>query len=227
MHESKIGKPLQGLTLVLADDHHLVREGLRLLLETRLGCRVIGEAANGAEAVALVRERRPNILIVDLSMPGMNGIDVTRAVVAQAPDTRVIVLSMHGDEPHVREALRAGAMAYVLKESLADDFLHAIAQVAAGQRYLSPRLAERAISSFAGEGTGAATPSAENLSPREREVLSLVAKGLTSAAIAERLGIGVRTVEWHRARLLHKLGLHSVADLVRYAIQHGLAPDEE
>ncbi|MCS6880843.1 MAG: response regulator transcription factor [Oscillochloridaceae bacterium] len=217
----------KGLTLVLADDHHLVREGLRLLLETRLQCRVVGEAATGVEAVALVRAHRPDILIVDLSMPGMSGIDVTRAVVSQVPETRVIVLSMHGDEPHVREALRAGAMAYVLKESLADDFLHAIAQVAAGQRYLSPRLAERAISSFAGERAGAATANTENLSPREREVLSLVAQGLTSAAIAERLGIGVRTVEWHRARLLHKLGLHSVADLVRYALQHGLAPETE
>jgi len=218
---------MNGLTLVLADDHHLVREGLRLLLETRLHCRVVGEAATGAEAVALVREHRPDILIVDLSMPGMSGIDVTRAVVSQAPETRVIVLSMHGDEPHVREALRAGAMAYVLKESLADDFLHAIAQVAAGQRYLSPRLAERAISSFAGESVGVTASHTEHLSPREREVLSLVAQGLTSAAIAERLGIGVRTVEWHRARLLHKLGLHSVADLVRYALQHGLAPETE
>ncbi len=218
---------MNGLTLVLADDHHLVREGLRLLLETRLHCRVVGEAATGAEAVAMVREHRPDILIVDLSMPGMSGIDVTRAVVSQAPETRVIVLSMHGDEPHVREALRAGAMAYVLKESLADDFLHAIAQVAAGQRYLSPRLAERAISSFAGESVGVTASHTEHLSPREREVLSLVAQGLTSAAIAERLGIGVRTVEWHRARLLHKLGLHSVADLVRYALQHGLAPETE
>ncbi len=218
---------MNGLTLVLADDHHLVREGLRLLLETRLHCRVVGEAATGAEAVALVREHRPDILIVDLSMPGMSGIDVTRAVVSQAPETRVIVLSMHGDEPHVREALRAGAMAYVLKDSLADDFLHAIAQVAAGQRYLSPRLAERAISSFAGESVGVTASHTEHLSPREREVLSLVAQGLTSAAIAERLGIGVRTVEWHRARLLHKLGLHSVADLVRYALQHGLAPETE
>lgn len=217
---------MNGLTLVLADDHHVVREGLRLLLETRLHCRVIGEAATGAEAVALVRQHHPDLLIVDLSMPGMNGIEVIRAVRAQAPETRVIVLSIHGDEPHVREALRAGAMAYVLKESLADDFLHAIAQVAAGQRYLSPRLAERAISSFAGEGHDPGVE-AEGLSPREREVLALVAQGLTSAAIAERLGIGVRTVEWHRARLLHKLGLHTVADLVRYALQHGLAPEAE
>ncbi|NWF79158.1 MAG: response regulator transcription factor [Chloroflexi bacterium] len=217
---------MNGLTLVLADDHHVVREGLRLLLETRLHCRVVGEAATGAEAVALVRQHHPDLLIVDLSMPGMNGIEVIRAVRAQAPETRVIVLSIHGDEPHVREALRAGAMAYVLKEALADDFLHAIAQVAAGQRYLSPRLAERAIRSFASEGQDPGME-AEGLSPREREVLALVAEGLTSAAIAERLGIGVRTVEWHRARLLHKLGLHTVADLVRYALQHGLAPEAE
>lgn len=217
---------MNGLTLVLADDHHVVREGLRLLLETRLHCRVVGEAATGAEAVALVRQYHPDLLIVDLSMPGMNGIEVIRTVRAQVPETRVIVLSIHGDEPHVREALRAGAMAYVLKEALADDFLHAITQVAAGQRYLSPRLAERAIRSFAGEGQDAGTE-AEGLSPREREVLALVAEGLTSAAIAERLGIGVRTVEWHRARLLHKLGLHTVADLVRYALQHGLAPEAE
>ncbi len=210
------------LTLVLADDHHVIREGLRLLLETRLDCRVVAEAANGLEALALVQEHRPDILIVDLSLPGLNGIDVTRAVHTEVPDTRVVVFSIHGDEPHVREALRAGAMGYVLKDSLAGDFLEAIVQVATGRRYLSPSLAELVITSFAQESPSDSAAPSEGLSPREREVLILVAEGHTSAAIASRLGIGVRTVEWHRARVLHKLGLRSVAELVRYAIQQGL-----
>lgn len=214
------------LTLMLADDHHIVREGLRLLLEARLACRIVGEAASGPEAVTMAKELRPDILIVDLTLPGLSGIEVTRAVRAEVPDTRIIVLSMYGDEAHVRAALRAGAMAYVLKESFAGEFLQAIAQVRAGRRYLSPRLAERAFSIFAQE-RGQAPAAVERLTAREREVLGLVAQGLTSAAIAARLRIGVRTVEWHRARVLHKLGLRTVADLVRYALQHGLVPGEE
>lgn len=217
---------MSGLTLLLADDHHVVREGLRLLLEARLPCRIVGEAATGPEAVAMAEQLRPDVLIVDLTLPGLSGIEVARAVRDAAPATRVIVLSMYSDEPHVREALRAGAMAYVLKESLAGEFLQAIAEVQAGRRYLSPRLAERALSSFAQEGDHAARPP-ERLSPREREVLALVAQGLTSAAIAARLRIGVRTVEWHRGRLLSKLELRTVADLVRYAIQNGLVPGPE
>lgn len=214
------------LSLVIADGYHLVREGLRLLLEARLDCRVVGEAATGREALSLVEEHRPDILIVDLALPEAGGIDVTRTARARAPDTHVVLLAHDGDEPSVRAALRAGAAAYVLKCAPSDDLLHALVQVSSGQRYLSQPLAERAISSFAQSGQAPAAPTPE-LSQREREVVGLVAAGMTSAAIAARLGIGLRTVEWHRARVLQKLGLHNVADLVRYALQHGLVAETE
>lgn len=212
------------LTLILADAHHVVRTGLRLLLETRLACRVVGEATTGIEALALARAYRPDILIVDLNLPRLDGLEVTRAIRCQVPGTRVIVFALDGDDRSVQEALRAGAMAYVLKETLVGDFLRVIARVSAGQRCLSPSLEERVMSSFAREGLPAPVTPAERLSLREREVLSLVGQGFTSAEIARDLGIGVRTVEWHRARMLHKLGLHSAADLVRYALQHDLVP---
>lgn len=209
------------ITMVLADDHHLVRQGLRLLLETRLNCRILGEAATGTQAIDLVLQERPDLLIVDLSLPERNGIEVTETVHRLAPETRVIVLSMHSDTPHVQAALRAGAMAYVLKEALAEDFLQAITQVLANHRYLSPRLAEQVITDLVTQSPDA-PPSVDTLSPREREVLTYVVSGMTSAAIAAELGIGVRTVEWHRANIMQKLNLHSIVELVHYALQQGL-----
>jgi two-component system response regulator NreC len=208
------------LTLVIADGHHLMREGLRLLLEARLACRVVGEATTGPEALKLVEEQRPDILIIDLSLAEVHAVEVTQTLRTQGYATRVMILTLDASEADVRAALRAGAMAFVLSDSPTNDFLYAVGQVAAGQHYLSPRLAERAFNAFAHPDPGAA-PTAR-LSLREQEVLSLVAQGMTSAAIASRLGIGGRTVEWHRARLQQKLGLRNVADLVRYALQHKL-----
>lgn len=213
------------LTLVLANHHPLMRAGLRLLLETRPDCRVIGEADTGPEVLALVRRLEPAILIVTVALPASDGLDITRAVGAEMPRTRVILLATDLDEGHAQAALRAGAAAYVLMESCPGDFFDAITQVAAGRRYLSPPLAERALRYFARPQPGAAAAPSAALSPRERHVLALVAQGLTSAAIAHRLSLGVRTVEWHRAQLLRKLGLRSTVALVRYALEHRLLLD--
>ena len=209
-------------TIVLADDHHVVRNGLRLLLENKLHAQIVGEAANGPDTVAMVEALQPDLLIVDVMMPGMNGLDVTRHVRQTVPKTRVVVLSMYGDEAHVRDALRAGATAYVLKDSLSDDFVYAIQQAAQGQRYLSPALTEQAITWLAEDGVTATNEPSGMLTPREREILRLVAQGRTSAEIAAQLVISIRTVDWHRANMLHKLGLHTSAELVRYAIERGI-----
>jgi DNA-binding NarL/FixJ family response regulator len=214
------------LTIVLADDHHMIRNGLRLLLESKLDCAIKGEAATGPEAVSLVEQVQPDILIIELMLPGMSGLDVTRRVRQVAPHTHVVVLSMHADEAYAREALRAGATAYVLKESLTDEFVRAIRQAAAGQRYLSPPLAERMIAEYVQPTNESAPDLYATLTARERDVLYLIAQGLTSAAIAQQLTIGVRTVDWHRANMMRKLGLHSVAEVIRYATQRGIIPSE-
>jgi DNA-binding NarL/FixJ family response regulator len=216
---------MRQLSLVLADSHLLMRDALRLLLESRLDCRVVGEAASGPEALALAQELRPDILIADADLPELSGIEVTRTVRAHGPDTKVVVLATETTDAQVQAALRAGALAYVLTDSRTEDLLYAIGQVAAGRHYLSPRLAERALASFANEGLADGPGGLDALTPREREVLVMVAQGKTSSAIAAQLAIGVRTVEWHRARVMHKLGAHSVAEVVRYALRHGLIPE--
>lgn len=213
---------MSGLRIVLADDHHVVRRGLRSLLEGELSCTVVGEAGSGPEAVGLVERLQPDLLVVDLMMPGFSGLEVARHVRLSAPQTRVVILSMHADESYVREALRAGVTAYVLKESLATDFLFALQQAALGRRYLSPPLSERALEAYAYQAGDAALDLYETLTAREREILSMAAQGLTSAEIAERLMIGVRTVDTHRASMMRKLGLHTPLDLIRYAVRRGI-----
>lgn len=208
-------------TIVLADDHPVVRKGLRAVLDVEPDCQVIGEAADGLEALELVERLKPSVLIVDVMMPGLNGLEVTRRVGARSPHTRVIVLSIYADEAHVLEALRHGAAGYALKDVALNDLIRGLREVAAGHRYLSPPLSERAIEAYAKRVT-AGQSLHETLTPREREILQLVAEGHTSAEIAVRLGISPRTVEVHRANLLHKLGLRSHTDVVRYAIRRGL-----
>lgn len=210
------------LRIVLADDHHVVRGGLRALLEGELAVKVVGEAGNGPEAVSLVERLQPDLLVVDLMMPGFGGLEVVRQVRLSAPQTRIVILSMHSDESYVREALRAGATAYVLKESLATDFVYALQQAAIGRRYLSPPLSERALDAYAHQASATALDLYETLTAREREILYMAAQGLTSAEIAERLIIGVRTVDTHRASMMRKLGLHTPLDLIRYAVRRGI-----
>jgi DNA-binding NarL/FixJ family response regulator len=210
------------LTIVLADDHHVVRQGLRTLLEGVLQCEVVGEAADGWAAVEIIRRTQPNVLVVDMVMPKLSGLEVIRQVRQIAPQTRIVVLSMHADEAYVREALRAGATGYVLKESNADEFVQAVQQAAVGRRYLSPPLSERALDAYIAQSAETPFDLGETLTSREREVLILAARGMTTAEIAAQLILSVRTVEAYRGRMMQKLGLRSQIDLIRYAIRQGL-----
>ncbi len=213
---------MRPLTIVLADDHHVVRSGLRVLLENEMHCTVVGEAGNGPEALAMVERLQPDLLIADLIMPGLSGLEVARQARIVSPNTRIVILSMHADESYVREALRAGVTAYVLKETLSTEFLYAIQQAAQGRRYLSPPLSDRAIDAYASQTAETNLDLYETLTAREREILYLAAQGLTSAEIAEHLMIGVRTVDTHRASMMRKLGLHTPLDLIRYAVRRGI-----
>ena len=186
--------------------------------------RVVGEAADGAEATRLVEGLKPDVLVVDIMMGGMNGIEVTRHVRKVSPKTCVVVLSMHADDSYVMEALRAGAKAYVLKDSIADDLLQAIRAALLGRRYLSPPLSEHAIEAYLHKQEGTELRPHERLTVREREVLHLLAQGLRNAEIAARLSVSRRTIEAHRANVMRKLGLHNQVQLLRYVMQEGIAP---
>jgi len=212
-------------TIVLADDHPIVRRGLRTLLEAEPDFEVVGEAGDGIEAVRLTERLKPDVVVVDLMMPGMTGLEVTRQVASRVPHTQIIVLSMYDSDAYVREAVRGGAGGYVLKEASPSDLVSAVRAVANGQRYLSPALSQRAVEAYV-ERARAASPTHETLSNREREVLKLAAEGRTSPEIAERLNLSPRTVETHRASLLRKLGLRGQTDLIRYAIRQGILPLE-
>lgn len=211
-------------TIVLADDHHIVRQGLRALLESEPNFRLVGETGDGLEAVRLVEKLQPQVLITDVMMPGLNGLEVTRQVHKVAPHTRVIILSMHANDAYVVEALKNGAVGYVLKDSQASDLVQAIKEIAAGRRYLSPPLSEREIELYIKKVEHAPEDPYESLTNREREVLQMAAEGRTSAEIAERLFISPRTAEGHRANVLRKLGLQNHTDLVRFALKRGILP---
>ncbi len=209
--------------IVLADDHPVVRQGLRVLLEAEPDFSVVGEAGDGLETSGLVERLQPDVLVLDLLMPGLDGIEVIRQVRRRTPQTRVVVLSMHSDEAYVLEALGAGAAAYVLKKSTLAELGHAIREAVAGRHYLSPPLSEHAIEAYLEKAKAALDPY-QTLTPREREVLHLVAEGCTNVEVAARLSISPRTVEMHRSHLMRKLDLHTQTDLVRYALQKGILP---
>ncbi len=213
-------------TVVLADDHPIVRQGLRTLLEQDAQCQVIGEATDGLTAIDLISQLRPDLAILDVQMPDLDGLEVARRVATISPVTRVIMLSMHSDEPYVLDALRYGALGYVLKGSATADLVDAVRAVTAGQRFLSAPLAGRAIDAYARSADTERLPDRYDLlTSREREVLQLAAQGLTNAEIGERLSISPRTAETHRANLLRKLGLQSQTDLVRFAAHRRLLTD--
>ncbi len=210
--------------IVLADDHQVVRHGLRVLLESEPNFRIVGEASDGLEAIELVERQQPDILVLDLMMPGLNGLEVARQSSHRSPRTNVVILSMYNNEAYVLEALRAGAKAYVLKASTSDELVRAIREVVAGRRYLSPPLSERAIQAYSQKAESAAVDAYETLTTREREIMQLAAEGCTNADIASRLSISPRTAETHRANLMRKLGLHTHTDLIRYALRRGILP---
>jgi two-component system, NarL family, response regulator NreC len=214
-------------TIVLADDHRIVRQGLRALLTAEENFEVVGEAGDGREALELVRRLRPDVLVLDLMMPGLNGLEVARQLHRQTPKVGVVVLSMYDDEGFVLEALAHGVAAYVLKDSNSSDLVQAVREVAAGRRYLSPPLSDRAIETYLQLAKTGAMDKHETLTTREREVLQLSAEGHTNSEIAARLGISTRTAETHRSRLMHKLGLHTQSDLIRYALKRGIIPMED
>ena len=216
------------LRVVIVDDHELVRQGVRALLQPEADMEVVGQAGDGLLALELVERLRPDVVVVDLMLPGLGGLELTRQVVRRSPGTRVVVLSMHAEEPFVLGALDHGASAYVLKDAGIAELLRAIREAARGRRYLSPPLSDKAVSAYLRRRSTAAVPDDpyEGLTPRERQVLHLAAEGLANAAIAERLGISARTAETHRARVLHKLGLRNQTDLVRWAIHRGIVPLE-
>ena len=209
-------------TVVLADDHAIVRRGLRALLEMEPDIVLVGETEDGLETVRLVEQLSPDILIVDLVMPGLGGLEVTRQVRKSSPQTHVIVLSMHANEAYVLEALRNGALGYILKGSQVDDLVRAIREVAAGRRYLSSPLSERAIDVYVQKSEASILDNYETLTHRERQVLHLIAEGHTNAEVAGRLFISSRTAETHRANVMRKLNLQNQTDVIRYAIRRGI-----
>jgi two-component system response regulator NreC len=209
------------VTVLLADDHPLIRRGLRNLLATESGFSVIGEAEDGLQAVQLAESLRPTIMIVDLMMPNLNGLEVLRQVSRRSPKTRMIVLSMQSAEPYVVETFRSGAIGYVLKDSAPDELINAIHLALINVRYLSPKLPERLLDIITKPLEQAKLDLYETLTDREREVFQMAAEGKTAAEIARLLSISPRTVELHRGRMMHKLGFHSQTELVHYAIKRG------
>lgn len=212
------------ITVFLCDDHSIVREGLRLILEREVGMKVVGEADNGVTALRRVSELRPAVAIVDVSMPGnINGIDATQRIRREVPETRVIMLSMYSSADYVGRALRAGAHGYVLKASATSDIVAAVRAVTAGERYLSPGVENELLDTLlSGQDGNAQELRTEKLSVREREVLQLVVEGMSSVEIAEVLGLSSSTVDTYRSRLMQKLQVANLPDLVRLAIREGL-----
>jgi DNA-binding NarL/FixJ family response regulator len=213
-------------TIVLADDHQVVRQGLRSLLEAEPHFRVLGEAGNGLDVPRIVERLRPDVLVLDMMMPGLNGLEVTRQVKKRSPKTQVVILSMHKDESYVLEALKNGATAYVLKDSSAEELVKAVHEASASRRYLSPPLSDSDIQIYVHRANATAIDPYQSLSTREREVMQLAAEGNTNAEIGKRLFISRRTVEIHRANMMQKLGLRNQTELIRYAIKRGILSND-
>jgi two-component system, NarL family, response regulator NreC len=212
------------ISILLADDHAIVRHGLRALLETEPDFEVVGEVDNGLAAVETAEQLQPDVLVLDLMMPGLNGLDVARQTGRCSPQTRIIILSMYTAEAYVLQALRYGAAAYVLKKSSPSELVQAIREVLAGRSFLSQSLSVSAIENYQQKLKDLPPEPYDRLTAREREVFHLTAEGQTSAQIAARLSISPRTVEMHRHHLMQKLNLDTQADLIRYAIKLGILP---
>ena len=211
------------IKVVLVDDHAVVRAGLRLLLDAEDDMEVVGEAGNATDAVFRARALKPDVILLDVVMPGESGIEVLPKLLKESPETNVLVLSMQDDPTYVREAFAAGASGYVLKEAIDEEVVSAVREIASGGRYVHPALGARMIAAEAEERAAA---EADPLSDREREILRLLALGHTNQEIAQELYISVRTAESHRAHIMQKLRLSTRAELVRYALSHGLLVDD-
>lgn len=212
------------VTVLLVDDHRLFRDGLRPLLAAQPDLEVVGEADDGLEGLRLARELRPAVALLDISMPGLNGLEVTRRLADEAPETRAVILSMHGDRRFVLEALRAGARGYLLKETGFAELVTALRAVAAGGIHLGAAVSEQVVRDYVSLAEAEPGSAFALLSGREREVLQMLAEGLATKEIAARLHLSAKTVESHRRAVMDKLGIRSVAELTKYAIREGLTP---
>ncbi len=208
------------MKILIADDHKMMRDGLRAILEKE-GLEIVAEAASGREAVALALAAHPDVVVMDITMPELNGVDATRRLVAEIPGIKVIALSMNADQRYVIAMFKAGAAGYLLKNAAADELLQAIRAVVGGQTFVSPGIASVVVESLVAGHRSGVKPG-KTLSPREREVLQLLAEGRSSKEIATRLQLALPTVETHRRQIMDKLGLRSVAELTKYAIREGL-----
>lgn len=206
------------IRVFLADDHTMVRQGFRLILSSQPDIEIVGEAGNGREAVDLAEKLHPDVIVMDVAMPELNGIEATRRLAASSPRSRVLALSMHKDSVYVREILRAGARGYLLKDSIDSDLVNAVRAVARGDGYLSPGVSDAVLSDYRRH----VTDPLDLLTSREREVLQLIAEGKTNKEIASSLKLSVYTVDAHRGRIMEKLNLHSTGELVRFAVRNGL-----
>ncbi|MCA9953972.1 MAG: response regulator transcription factor [Ardenticatenaceae bacterium] len=216
------------IKLVLADDHAVVRSGLRMLLQAQPDMEIVGEADSGTQALAQVRNLHPDIILMDIQMPGMNGIEATRQIKEAYGDTAVLALTMHEDDQYFFEMLQAGASGYLPKRAAPDELVHAIRTVSRGEVFLYPSLATRLVQSYLGGDAGSESEAlVSDLTPREQEVLVHIAEGLTNPEIADKLIISVKTVDRHRENIMRKLNLHSRIDLVKYALKQGLIELEE
>lgn len=215
-----------GIRIVLADDHVIFLAGLRALLRAQPAMEVVGEARSGTDAVRVARDTGPDVVLMDVSMPGMNGVEATRQIVAGRPETRVLCLSMHADERFVAAVLQAGAAGYLHKDCDVQELVGAIRAVAAGRGYLSSSVAGLVIRGYTAHGPDTGSSTYSLLSDREREVLQLIAEGRPTKEIAARLHLSPKTVATHREHVMHKLEIHSVAGLTKYAVRHGLTTVE-
>lgn len=210
------------MKILLVDDHKLFRDGLRGLLGGRPGLEIAGEAGDGESAVNFVREHRPDLVLMDISMPGLNGLEATREILAIRPQTKIVVLSMHADRRYVIESLKAGATGYFLKNSSARDLEEGLRSVARGEIRICPSISTAVIREFLSLSSEVEDSAFSVLSDRERQVLQLLAEGLATKEVAARLHVSVKTAESHRARIMAKLDIHSIAELTKYAVREGL-----
>ena len=217
---------MTAVRVLVADDHALFRQGIRALLQSQLGWQVVGEAGNGREAVEKAAQLKPDVVLLDITMPELNGIEATRQILKAVPQTEVLILTMHESERTMREVLQAGARGYLLKSDAPDDLLAAMEALRKGKYFVTSTLAERVVRDYLGRGRAAgarATPG-EVLTPRERETLQLLAEGKSNKEIAAALDISVKTVEGHRANIMRKLKFNSFSELVRYAVRNNIVP---
>jgi DNA-binding NarL/FixJ family response regulator len=216
----------ESLKLVLADDHALVRAGIRTLLEKIPGVQIVAESGDGRETIALVAAQNPDVVVMDISMPGMNGLEATARIVKERPQTKVLMLSMHTAENYVLQALRAGATGYLLKDAATEELQLALVAVRRGETYLSPTISKEVLARHRKQATAPRTAPTKGLTPRMREIVQLIAEGRSTKEIAFLLNLSVKTVETHRMHLMARLNLHDVAGVVRYALRNGLiTPD--